>query len=95
MNIIANNVRKKIRDEVGDAKFCILFDEAIDEACKEQIAIVLRFVHSDGFVECFYDIMHVKEITVLNLKLKYVELLLSKIYELKIFEVKNMMVLVT
>ncbi|XP_075494790.1 uncharacterized protein LOC142532360 [Primulina tabacum] len=32
LTIIADLVRSKIRDEVGDAKFCILVDKAIDES---------------------------------------------------------------
>ncbi|KAL6178470.1 hypothetical protein ACLB2K_049988 [Fragaria x ananassa] len=35
LSIFANKVRKKIRDEVGDSKFCILVDEALDEGKKE------------------------------------------------------------
>jgi hypothetical protein len=37
-------VRKKIYEEVRDAKFCILVDEAKDASNKEHMAIVLRFV---------------------------------------------------
>ncbi|ESR36738.1 hypothetical protein CICLE_v10029872mg, partial [Citrus x clementina] len=43
LNIIANKVRHKIREEVGDAKFCIIIDEALDESHKEQMAIILRY----------------------------------------------------
>ncbi|KDO45444.1 hypothetical protein CISIN_1g038054mg, partial [Citrus sinensis] len=43
LNIIANKVRHKIREEVGDAKFCIIVDEALDESHKEQMAIILRY----------------------------------------------------
>ncbi|KAK2642205.1 hypothetical protein Ddye_023968 [Dipteronia dyeriana] len=42
LNILANRVRAKIREEVRDAKFCILVDEAVDESNKEQMAIILR-----------------------------------------------------
>jgi hypothetical protein len=44
LHILANKVRKKICEEVRDAKFCILVDEAKDASNKEQMAIVLRFV---------------------------------------------------
>jgi DNA-directed RNA polymerase subunit E'/Rpb7 len=44
LHILANKVRKKICEEVRDAKFCILVDESKDASNKEQIAIVLRFV---------------------------------------------------
>ncbi|KAL9678414.1 hypothetical protein QQ045_016258 [Rhodiola kirilowii] len=49
-NILGNKVRAKIREEVGDSKFCILVDEALDVANKEQMAIILRFVDSKGLI---------------------------------------------
>ncbi|KAH9722523.1 DUF4371 domain-containing protein [Citrus sinensis] len=48
--ILANKVREKIHEEIGDAKYCILVDEAKDESRKEQMALVLRFVDNDGFI---------------------------------------------
>ena len=48
LNILANEVRNKIRKELRDSKFCILIDEALDEFDKEQIAIILRYVDCDG-----------------------------------------------
>ncbi|KAK3229064.1 hypothetical protein Dsin_000945 [Dipteronia sinensis] len=44
LNILANIVLAKIREEVRDAKFCILVDEAVDESNREQMAIILRFI---------------------------------------------------
>ncbi|XP_024164702.1 uncharacterized protein LOC112171814 [Rosa chinensis] len=44
LNILGNKVRNKIREEVGDSKYCILVDEAVDISSKEQMAIILRFV---------------------------------------------------
>ncbi|KAI9184981.1 hypothetical protein LWI28_003097 [Acer negundo] len=41
LNILANKVRAKIREEIRDAKFCILVDETVDESNKEQMAIIL------------------------------------------------------
>ncbi|XP_062028592.1 uncharacterized protein LOC133744512 [Rosa rugosa] len=49
-NILANKVRTKIREEVGDAKFCILVDEPVDASNREQMAIILRFVDCYGFI---------------------------------------------
>ena len=43
-------MKKAIREEIGDAKFCLIVDEAHDESLKEQMAIVIRFVDKDGFV---------------------------------------------
>ncbi|KAH9693295.1 TTF-type domain-containing protein [Citrus sinensis] len=69
LNIIANKVRHKIREEVGDAKFCIIVDEALDESHKEQMAIILRYVDCDGFIrERFFEIVNVDEINALTLK---------------------------
>ncbi|XP_075524544.1 uncharacterized protein LOC142556945 [Primulina tabacum] len=50
LNIISNQVRAKIRKEIGDEKFWILVDEARDASNKEQMAIVLIFVDSEGFL---------------------------------------------
>ncbi|XP_073153223.1 uncharacterized protein [Henckelia pumila] len=71
LNIISNQVRPKIRKEIGDAKFCILVDEARDASNKEQMAVVLRFVDSDGFLrERFFSIVHVTDTTAAILKKK-------------------------
>jgi hypothetical protein len=43
-------VNEAIRKEIGNAKFCIIVDEARDESMNEQMAIVLRFVNKNGFV---------------------------------------------
>ncbi|XP_073057656.1 uncharacterized protein [Primulina eburnea] len=69
LNIISNQVRAKIRKEIGDAKFCILVDEARDASNKEQMAIVLRFVDTEGFLrERFFAIVHVTDTTAATLK---------------------------
>ncbi|XP_042437253.1 uncharacterized protein LOC122023248 [Zingiber officinale] len=71
LNIFANQVRTKIRKEIGDAKFCILVDEARDTSNKEQMSIVLRFVDIDGFLrERFFAIVHVTDTTAATLKKK-------------------------
>ena len=67
--IFANKVRNKIREEIGDRKFCLLVDEAVDESNKEQMAIILRFVDCDGFIrERFFGIVSVHDTTALTLK---------------------------
>ncbi|KAL5784586.1 hypothetical protein ACOSQ2_006978 [Xanthoceras sorbifolium] len=69
LNILANEVRAKIREEVGDAKFCILVDEAVDESNKEQMAIILRYVDLKGFVrERFFQVMSVTDTNSSTLK---------------------------
>ena len=62
-------MRSKIREDIGDFKFCVIVDESHDESKREQLALVLRFVDNDGFIqECFFDLSHVKDITALTLK---------------------------
>ncbi|XP_058202792.1 uncharacterized protein LOC131317246 [Rhododendron vialii] len=69
LHIFGNKVRKKICEEVRDAKFCILVDEAKDASNREQMVIVLRFVDIQGFLqERFFHIVHVKNTTALTLK---------------------------
>ena len=69
MYILASNVRNAIREEIGDAKFCILVDEAWDESKREQMAIILRFVDKESFIkERFFHVVHVRDTTALTLK---------------------------
>ncbi|XP_026439905.1 zinc finger MYM-type protein 1-like isoform X1 [Papaver somniferum] len=69
LNIISNRVRSKIREEIGNAKYCILVDESRDASKKEQMVIVLRYVDIDGYVqERFFDIQHVENTCALTLK---------------------------
>lgn len=42
LNIIANNIWKKIYQEVNDAKFSMLVEEAIDEYTKKKMVIISR-----------------------------------------------------
>ncbi|XP_075675216.1 uncharacterized protein LOC142644512 [Castanea sativa] len=69
LHILASNVRNAIREEIGDAKFCILVDEARDKLKREQMDIILRFVDKNGFIkERFFHVVHVRDTTVLTLK---------------------------
>ena len=62
-------MRNKIRKELGDGKFCILVDEALDESDKEQMAIILRYVDCDGYIrEPFFEVVNVMETTTVTLK---------------------------
>ena len=71
LHILATKVREKICEEIGNAKFCILVDEAKDASNKEHMAIVLRFVNVQGLLqERFFEIVHVKDTTSLTLKKK-------------------------
>jgi hypothetical protein len=69
-------MRDVIREEIDDSKFCIIVDEARDESMREQMAIVLRFVDKDGFIQkCFFDIVQVKDTSALTLKDKISDVL--------------------
>ena len=50
LRIISSRVRKQIREEIDDSKFCIVVDEACDESKKEQMTLVLRFVDKADFI---------------------------------------------
>ncbi|KDO49109.1 hypothetical protein CISIN_1g046102mg, partial [Citrus sinensis] len=50
LHIYSMKVRKTIREEIGDEKFCIIVDEAHDKSKKEQMKIVFRFVDKDGII---------------------------------------------
>ncbi|XP_024640619.1 uncharacterized protein [Medicago truncatula] len=69
LEILSSRVKKHIREEIGDSKFCIIVDEARDESQKEQMALVLRFVDKDGLIqERFFDMRCVTSTTSLSLK---------------------------
>ncbi|KAL1309523.1 hypothetical protein AAHE18_17G184000 [Arachis hypogaea] len=88
LHVLATMVRNSIRKDIGDAKFCIIIDEARDESKKEQMAIVLRFVDVDGFVrERFFDLVHVSDTNALILKKELVSLL--SIYNLQIENIRG------
>ncbi|KAG7968740.1 hypothetical protein I3843_08G170200 [Carya illinoinensis] len=88
LHIVANKVRNVIHKEIGDAKFCILVDEARDESKREQMAIILRFIDKDGFIiERFFHIVHVKDTMALTLK-NEICVLLSR-YDLQIENIRG------
>lgn len=69
VHTLANKVRDTIIDEIGEAKFCILVDEARDESKREQMALVIRFVDKKVFVqERFFAIVGVDDTSALTLK---------------------------
>ncbi|XP_058734230.1 uncharacterized protein LOC131605961 [Vicia villosa] len=71
LQIVSSKVKSHIRDEIGDSKFCILVDGARDESQKEQMAVILRFVDKEGFIqERMFDIVHVKDSNLQSLALK-------------------------
>ncbi|GKV30692.1 hypothetical protein SLEP1_g39478 [Rubroshorea leprosula] len=69
LQVFARKVQAEICKEIGDAKFCLIVDEARDESKREQMSIVVRFVDKDGFVkERLLDVVHVRETNALTLK---------------------------
>jgi hypothetical protein len=71
LHIFATKVQYVIRKKVGDAKFCVLVDEALDESKREQMAIILRFIDKDDFIrDRFLHIVYVKDTIALTLKKK-------------------------
>ncbi|CAN1128372.1 hypothetical protein LINPERHAP2_LOCUS4590 [Linum perenne] len=66
---MANRVRCAIREEIGDANFSNLVDEAQDAARREQMAIILRYVNSSSVLtEHFFGIKSVVNTTSSTLK---------------------------
>ncbi|GKA98586.1 zinc finger MYM-type protein 1-like protein, partial [Tanacetum coccineum] len=81
LQMYAMNVQEAIRDEIGNAKFCLIVDESQDESKKEQMAICVRFVDRKGYInERFLDLVHVKDTNALTLKNE----ILSSLYHLKL-----------
>ncbi|KAG2567472.1 hypothetical protein PVAP13_7NG358000 [Panicum virgatum] len=65
----ANEIVQSILEELGGDVFCLLVDESRDISCKEQMAVVLRYVDKCGIVkERFVGLVHVSETTSSHLK---------------------------
>ena len=65
----ADEILHSILEDIGQDVFCLLVDESRDVSCKEQMAVVLRYVDRCGVVkESFIGLVHVKDITSANLK---------------------------
>ncbi|XP_028103563.1 uncharacterized protein LOC114302698 [Camellia sinensis] len=69
LSIFFDKIQRFIREEIDEAKFCIIVNEARDESKREQMAIVLRFFYKDSFIkEHFFYIVHVSDTTSATLK---------------------------
>ena len=78
LHVFLAKVKKVIREEIGNVKFCIMVDEAHDESIKEQMAVVFRYDDAEGFVkDHFFGLIHVVDTVALTLK-KWIYSLLSQ-----------------
>ncbi|XP_029154603.1 uncharacterized protein [Arachis hypogaea] len=69
LHVFARKVQNKIRNEIGNVKFCLIVDEARDESKREQMTLVVRFVDKNGFVkERLIDVIQVKDTIFATLK---------------------------
>eukprot|EP00268_Persea_americana_P015620 TRINITY_DN17296_c0_g1_i1.p1 TRINITY_DN17296_c0_g1~~TRINITY_DN17296_c0_g1_i1.p1 ORF type:complete len:393 (-),score=37.64 TRINITY_DN17296_c0_g1_i1:1144-2322(-) len=88
LHLFSEKVRNAIREEIDDAKFCIIVDEARDQSKREQMALVLRFVNKNGFIrERFFGLVHVKNTASQTLK-KEISAVLSR-YNLSIQNIRG------
>ncbi|XP_077217609.1 uncharacterized protein LOC143851977 [Tasmannia lanceolata] len=89
LHIFPSKVRSAIREDIGDAKFCIIVNEARDEFMREQMALILIFVNKDGFIrERCFDLVHVRDTTVSTLK-KEICAVLSLSHNLNIQNIRD------
>ncbi|KAI3463665.1 hypothetical protein Pfo_020328, partial [Paulownia fortunei] len=71
LSLYASRIQRFIREEIDDAKYCLIVDESRDESKREQMIIVLRFVDKEGFIrERFFDVVHVEDTKVSTLKIE-------------------------
>jgi hypothetical protein len=64
----ADEILHSILEDIWQDVFFLLVDESRDVSCKEQMAVVLRYVDSCGVVkESFVGLVHVKDTTSVNL----------------------------
>ncbi|KAK9713534.1 hypothetical protein RND81_06G033700 [Saponaria officinalis] len=87
-NILGNKVRAIIRSEIGDSKFSILVDEALDVSNKEQMAIILRFVDRGGLLrERFFKVISVGDTCSQTLKAEICKVLAH--YDLQVENIRG------
>ncbi|KAI3461836.1 hypothetical protein Pfo_018499, partial [Paulownia fortunei] len=69
LSLYASRIQRFIREEIGDAKYCLIVHESRDESKREQMTIVLRFVDKKCFIrERFFDVVHVEDTKASTLK---------------------------
>ena len=50
LHVYLAKVEKAIWEEISNAKFCIMVDKARDDSMKEKMAMIFRYVDTEGFV---------------------------------------------
>jgi hypothetical protein len=50
LHVFARNVQSSIHHEIGDARFCLIVDEARNESRREQMTFIIRFVDRSEFI---------------------------------------------
>ncbi|XP_074293713.1 uncharacterized protein LOC141620851 [Silene latifolia] len=84
LQILAEKVKRAIKEEIGGAPFCIIVDEAGDVSGKQQMALILRFVDNLGLVqERFFGIIHVPNTSAMTLKKEIFEVLSHYSFDMK------------
>ncbi|KAK9750764.1 hypothetical protein RND81_02G220100 [Saponaria officinalis] len=87
-NILGNKVRAIIRSEIGDSKFSILVDEALDVLNKDQMAIILRFFDRGGLIrERFFKVISIGDTCSQTLKEEICKVLAH--YDLKFENIRG------
>ncbi|XP_050210749.1 uncharacterized protein LOC126661039 [Mercurialis annua] len=67
--VFSTKIEREIRQEIGDAKFSIIVDESRNESKREQMALILRFVHKNGFIcEQLFSVVHVRDTKAITLR---------------------------
>ncbi|XP_023918540.2 uncharacterized protein LOC112030089 [Quercus suber] len=51
IHVFSAKVKKAIREEIGDAKFCLMVDKARDESMKEQMAVIYKIFKCKDMME--------------------------------------------
>jgi hypothetical protein len=63
-------VNDAIHNEIGNAKSCLIIDKVRDESMNEHIAIVLRFIDKNDFVQGhFFEFVYVFDTVASTLKM--------------------------
>ncbi|XP_050369225.1 uncharacterized protein LOC126787371 [Argentina anserina] len=91
VSTISIEIVNRIAHELGDSLFAIIVDESRDMSCKEQMAIVLRYVDAGKVIEHFVGVEHVTNTNDVTLKATIDDFLCRTGKVCQGYEVKDMM----